>query len=94
MAEEKPLFSLPAHESGLGIHNTINSAQLAFSTWRKIPAAIKGDEKFSVEGYVESLLTLQSRENKEKEMRPEEKLETAFLSVDATKKRAIMRAID
>ena len=82
----------------MGVWNSVDSSQLAFSTsrsrTRKIIAAIKGEEDFSVDDHTELLLSPQSEKHKENELSNEAKLGIAFASMDAAKKRAIMKAIE
>ena len=82
----------------MGAHNPVESAEIAYSASKeattKIICAIKGDTEFSLQEHIERIAETHSKLSNERMEQDQRKLDTVLESMEATKRRAIMRAVD
>ena len=82
----------------MGVHNPVESAEMAYSASKeattKIVRAIKRDTEFSLQEHIERIAETHSKLRNERMEQDQRKLETVLESMEATKRRAIMRAVD
>ena len=96
--QEKALLSLPSRMGGMGLRDPVESAEMAYSASKdgtvKIVKAIKGDEEFTVHEHRERIAETHVKLRMEQKEQDQRKLDAALESMDAKKRRTVMRAVD
>ena len=83
---------------GMGVRDPVESAEMAYSASKdgtvKIVKAIKGDEEFAVHEHRERIAESHVKLRMERKEQDQRKLDAALESMDAKKRRTVMRAVD